>query len=243
MIEHMKKIKKKKGDKIMECSFCSEINNKEENNFFDIYLKEEFEKNGLDSRIVATTKKFVVMPMVGPLVPGYLLIVPKDHYLSIAQLPREQVEELKIIKEELKKVFKEYYGDCVFYEHGALSCSAKGGSCSDHAHLHIVAVDTDVKDKFDRYGYELRKIKDCSEITDQKQRNIPYLYYENQQGEMFVADAPVVESQFIRKLIAKDIDALDRALWNENIRKDWMIEIVKKLRPHFEQLKGNSIWE
>ena len=53
----------------MECSFCSEINGKEENNFFNIYLKDEFEKEGLNSRIVATTHKFVIMPMVGPLVP------------------------------------------------------------------------------------------------------------------------------------------------------------------------------
>lgn len=227
----------------MECSFCSEINGKEENNFFDIYLKEKFEKERLNSRIVATTHKFVIMPMVGPLVPGYLLIVPKDHYLSISQLPKEQIEELKIVKEELKKVFEEHYGKSVFYEHGALSCSAKGGSCSDHAHLHIVAVDIDVKDKFGQYGYELRKLDDYSEIINQKQRNIPYLYYENQKGEMFLTDAPIVESQFIRKLIAKDIDALDRALWNENIRIDWMIEIVKKLRPHFEKLKGTSIWE
>ena len=227
----------------MECSFCSEINGKEENNFFDIYLKEKFEKEGLNSRIVATTHKFVIMPMVGPLVPGYLLIVPKDHYLSISQLPKEQIEELKIVKEELKKVFEKHYGKSVFYEHGALSCSAKGGSCSDHAHLHIVAVDIDVKDKFGQYGSELRKLYDYSEMINQKQRNIPYLYYENQKGEMFLADAPIVESQFIRKLIAKDIDALDRALWNENIRIDWMIEIVKKLRPHFEKLKGTSIWE
>lgn len=41
----------------MECSFCSEMNNKKENNFFDIYLKEEFENAGLENRIVATTKK------------------------------------------------------------------------------------------------------------------------------------------------------------------------------------------
>ena len=60
----------------------------------------------MNSRIVATTHKFVIMPMVGPLVPGYLLIVPKDHYLSISQLPKEQIEELKIVKEELKKVFE-----------------------------------------------------------------------------------------------------------------------------------------
>lgn len=63
----------------MECSFCSEINGKEENNFFNIYLKDEFGKEGLNSRIVATTHNFVIMPMVGPLVPGYLLIVPKNH--------------------------------------------------------------------------------------------------------------------------------------------------------------------
>ena len=227
----------------MECSFCSEINGKEENNFFNIYLKDEFGKEGLNSRIVATTHNFVIMPMVGPLVPGYLLIVPKNHCLSISQLAQNQIEELKIIKEELKKVFEQKYGKSVFYEHGALSCSAKGGSCSDHAHLHIVAVDTDVKDKFHKYGYELRELKNYNKIINQKQRNIPYLYYENQNGEMFLADAPIVESQFIRKLIAKDINALDRALWNENIRKDWMIEIVKTLRPHFDKMKGNSIWE
>ena len=86
----------------------------------------------------------------------------------------------KHLKEELKKVFKQYYGKFVFFEHGALSCSAKGGCCSDHAHLHIVAVDIDVKDEFSKYGYKLRKIEDYSEIIDQKQRNTPYLYYENQ---------------------------------------------------------------
>ena len=99
---------------------------------------------------------------------------------------------------------------------------------------------TDVKDKFHKYGYELRELKNYNEIINQKQRNIPYLYYENQNGEMFLADAPVVESQFIRKLIAKDINALDRALWNENIRK---ADIVKTLRPYFDKMKGNSIWE
>ena len=52
--------------------------------------KYEIIEEGLNSRIVATTKKFVIMPMVGPLVPGYLLIVPKDHYLSIERLPKEQ---------------------------------------------------------------------------------------------------------------------------------------------------------
>ena len=96
-------------------------------------------------------------------------LTQKDHYLSISQLPKEQVEELKIIKEELKKVFEQNYGKSVFYEHGALSCSAKGGCCSDHAHLHIVAVDIDVKDHFNKYGYELREIEDYNEIVNQKQ--------------------------------------------------------------------------
>ena len=217
----------------MKCSFCSEITDQEENNFFEIYLKKEFNEAGLQSRIVATTKYFVIMPMVGPLVKGYLLIVPKDHYLSISQLPSCQIQELIAIKSELRNIFNILFGKCVFFEHGALSCTAKGGSCSDHAHLHIVAVDVDVKEKFSEYGYDLVEISDYRDITKQKERNIPYLFYENQDSQMYVADAPVVESQFIRKLIAKEINASERALWNENIRKDWMIEIVKEMRPFF----------
>lgn len=227
----------------MKCSFCSEICGSEENNFFEIYVKNKFEDKKLNSRIVASTKNFVIMPMVGPLVPGYLLVVPKEHYLSIAQLPNNQIEELKIIKNELKKVFKNYYGDVVFYEHGAISCTKKGGSCSDHAHLHVVGVNVDVKNEFKKYGYKLREIKEYSDIIQQKKRNMPYLYYENQEERMFIADAPVVESQFIRKLIAKNIQAIDRMLWNENIRIDWMIDIVNNLKPYFKKLKGKSIWE
>ena len=48
-------------------------------------------------------------------------------------------------------------------------------------------------------------------------------------NNMYVYDAPIVESQFIRKLIAKKIGAEERFLWNSNPNLEWMVEIIHDL--------------
>ena len=79
------------------------------------------------------------------------------------------------------------------------------------------------------------------DIKDQVERNQPYLFYENQVGEMFLIDAPVIESQFIRKLIAKEINDVSRAYWGDNLQIDWMISTIKKLKPYFEKHRKCTI--
>lgn len=76
-------------------------------------------------------------------------------------------------------------------------------------------------------------------------RDIPYLYYENQKNECFIMDAPIVESQFIRKLIAVTINAEDRIYWSNSLQIFWIIDIIQKMKPVFTKLKikGKSIWQ
>lgn len=225
------------------CSFCNELFGEPDNNFYEIYLREEFKKNGLTSRIVAETKNFVILPMVGPLVPGYLLILPRRHVQSFSFLSEDELREAVNIKTTIKRIFEKEFGRSVVYEHGALTNTLRGGCCSDHAHLHIVAVDVNVDDEFQRFGFEVRKLNDFLNISRQVERNSPYLFYENQLGEQIIMDVDVIESQFIRKLIASKIDASDRALWNKNIQLDWMIQIIKQMKPFFEPMKGVGIWK
>ena len=225
------------------CSFCNEFLNEKNNNFYKMYLQEEFEKNGLYSRIIAKTKNFYILPMVGPLVPGYLLVVPKKHYVSFAFQTESELREAQLIVKTIREIFRKFYGTSVVFEHGALSSCVKGGCCSDHAHLHIVAVDTDIIEQFSEKGFEVREIEGITSLGTQKKRHRPYLYYENQKDRAVIMDVGVIESQYIRKLIAKKMDVLDRALWNENYQIAWMIEIVKKLKPEFDNLRGNGLWE
>lgn len=223
------------------CSFCQELANKDYNNFFELYLKDKFNKAGLQSRIIGETKYFVVFPMVGPLVPGYLLVLPKRHVESISMLTEHELEELYVVKNEIQCIFVKYFGESIVYEHGALTSTLRGGCCSDHAHLHIVAIDVDVSDTL-RKNFEVRYLSDLRHISEQLEQHSPYLYYEDKKGQCLIMNVGIVESQYIRKLLASQIGDVEHVFWNNNIEYDWMINIVKLLKPEFEGRRGNGLW-
>ncbi len=217
------------------CSFCDELTNSGENSFFDIFAKIEFAKADLDNRIVAETENFVLMPMVGPLVPMYLLLVSKKHFLSFAHMPVYMLAEAEGIMKKLFAVFSEIACKPVFFEHGPMSAKERGACCSDHAYIHSVAIEADITNDFEEREFVKRKILNLSEIKSQLLFNCPYLFYQNQAGEMYLADAPGVESQFIRKMLAVKIGAFSRIEWIDSRRTDWMIEVVKKIKPYFQK--------
>lgn len=225
-----------------DCSFCAEFHGDEANNFFAIHLQGEFQKVGIQSRIIGRSRNFFVLPMIGPLVRGYLLVIPRIHFLSFAHLPVELVCEAQMIMDSLREIFSIHYCPPIFFEHGPMGQSRKGGCCTDHAHLHVVAVECDVVNKFATFTYEPRRVNDLMDLSQQLIKDVPYLYYENQKGERWLMDAPVVESQFIRKLIAIEIGAPERAYWFNSLQISWIIDIIKRLKPVFDSLKGTSLW-
>jgi len=217
----------------MGCSFCDELSGTGDNNFFDTFAKIDFAKAGLDNRIVAETDNFVLMPMVGPLVPIYLLLVSKKHYLSFAHMPVNLLQETENIIKKLFSVFSDIACIPVFFEHGPMSPNERGACCSDHAHLHAVAIEADIKNDFEKKGLNKKKISSFLEIRNQLSAGCPYLFYQNQAREMYLVDASGVESQLIRKMLAVKIGAFSRLEWIDNRRTDWMIEVVKKIKPYF----------
>lgn len=223
----------------MLCSFCSEINNLKENNFFEMYVKKEFKKNNLTNRIIAESKYFLLMPMVGPLIDNYILIVSKEHYLSFAHMPKEALQEAILIKKEIRSFFKSIGEESVFFEHGPISENERGACCSDHAHLHCLGISIDVKQDFKVKGFILKRLNNFLEISIQLEKKLPYLYYENQVGESYISDAPLVESQFIRKLFASKLKNTNQMNWYEDYNIQAMINIIKKSTLYFK----SSLWK
>lgn len=225
-----------------DCTFCNEIHGYQEDNFYQMYLRDEFTKNGLKSRIVAETSNFLLLPMVGALVPGYLLLLPKEHYLSFSHLPNELLDEAMMIKQIMKEIFQKEYTTPVFFEHGPMSMRRSGGCCSRHAHLHIVAVDVDVSVDLGNAAFAVRGMDNFCDIRKQSERDVPYLYYENQLGEKIIMDAPNVYPQYIRCLIAKRLDKIELSSWQRNHQIPWMIDIIKRLRPIFQKEVDDGFW-
>lgn len=206
-----------------DCSFCSELNNCEYNNIFlQIF------KGSLPSRILKETTNFVVVPTLGQIVEGYLLIVSKEHYLSIGDLPYEYFDELSALKKETFDVLTKTYKSPIFYEHGAISYQQRGGCCVTHMHLHAIPTNVDLLPKITQHLKE-KQIQSILEIKRQFKKKVPYLFYETAKGEKYLFDALVMPSQHLRQLLAVELNLKDKWDWRRHIGEDKVIATLKKL--------------
>ena len=178
---------------------------------------------------VMSTKHFVAYITKGAFTPHYFLLVSKEHFERIADLPEEYLRDL----EELKRFFENYYRDVlqtefVSFEHGALSgCHAGGGKggCIDHLHLHMLPFKRgDLRSSVEReYQGELGKphhLNNLSELSRDEIRKHSYLFLQESSGEMFAF--PVVgeiPSQLMRKIISTKIGRGDQWNWREFVNE------------------------
>lgn len=190
-----------------ECTFCAELTGEETNNLLRIVLGE-----GYTTRVVRETENFVVLPTIGQIVEGYLLIVSKQHYLSFGHIPAQCFREFMNLKEETRQVLSEVYTSPIFFEHGPISESKRGGCCVEHAHLHGVPARIDLLDKL-QTDFHWRSISSMLALRQQIERGMPYLFYESRDRRMYVFDAPLVPSQYLRQLVATRLGLEERWDW------------------------------
>ncbi|WP_175484734.1 HIT family protein [Palleronia marisminoris] len=87
-------------------------------------------------RIIAKTDRFVVIPTLGQIFEGSLLILPTAHVETCAALDDgARAEMLGLVDNMVTRCA--VWGSPIVFEHGATS--AMGGGCGlHHAHLHVV---------------------------------------------------------------------------------------------------------
>jgi diadenosine tetraphosphate (Ap4A) HIT family hydrolase len=209
-----------------DCTICSELRGEDENNLIFRLLGKEF------NSIIKKTDNFAVIPTIGQIVEGYIMVVPLEHYNCIAGLPGHLFEEFDKLKMEcIEALFKIYGKRCICFEHGAVGTSfeKKAGCCTDHAHLHIVPVEIDLLREIEQI-FKSEKIETTERLSEKYKKGIPYLFFENSNREMYVFEAPLVESQYFRKLVAKNLGLIDKWDWRSNPGKYEIIATTEKLR-------------
>lgn len=89
-------------------------------------------------RILWETEHFLVVPSKGGFVPGWLMLIPKMHVLSMAQLPSSLSIEFEALFAEVCYQLQCAFGVATAFEHGASQPNTTFGCGIDHAHLHVV---------------------------------------------------------------------------------------------------------
>ena len=195
---------------------------------------DEFE-NGpkYGDRILYESKNFVVFPALGQIVEGYLLIAPKKHYIAMGEIPSRLYSELSSVCEKVRKILSENYQKPLFFEHGPVSQTKRGGCCVDHAHFHAVPVNVDILDDLAKH-FEYKEIKSFNELKKQFKKGAPYFYYESSSEEKYLFKIPeVVPSQYIRRLVAYKIGKPGRWDWRIYRGMDKLLRTVEKLKDKF----------
>jgi diadenosine tetraphosphate (Ap4A) HIT family hydrolase len=88
------------------------------------------QRSSITDQILKETPAFRIIADHAPLVPGHLLIVPRNHYTCYGDVPAALDDELFALKQEVQRFFLRYYEPTVFWEHGVFHQTVF------HAHLH-----------------------------------------------------------------------------------------------------------
>jgi ATP adenylyltransferase len=158
---------------------------------------------------------FIVVPSLGSLVEGWLLIVPKKHFICMGALPGELLRELGQVKTAVATMLSNQYGEICAFEHGPHSVNRQVGCGVDHAHLHLVPLEFDLRSAAESFmpsgvHWKPGDLESCRAVFGKGQ---DYLYIEQPLGRGRIAAHNEFGSQILRKAIAAHLGAPEQFNW------------------------------
>ncbi len=230
-----------------KCEFCTEFSR--DGSIASTLFTVLFPKR--EHRVLFESPNFVIVPSLGQIVEGYLLIITKEHYPSMGHLPPQLYAELLWTIERTCDILRTQYGcSCVQFEHGPVNSRQRGPCCIDHAHLHLVPMDLDLVStelQLARTSTADDYPKNASEYI---QAGLPYLYVKAQNGgthSAILMDASDLPSQYMRRILANAAGKPHEWDWALSVGTQELESCLDTLGPEFAKLEilhaEKCLWE
>jgi diadenosine tetraphosphate (Ap4A) HIT family hydrolase len=169
--------------------------------------------DSLGFRAAWCSDRLMVIPSIGPLRYGHVMLVPREHKNSFAAIEAHAMKHTQSAFDALLAKVEEAFGPCLAFEHGTRVGAAQGGCGIVHAHAHVVpAPNTSLSLPVvpaSRWS-ELEPARWMSHVA-RLARGGEYLFVRLATGRAHLAIARNVPSQFLRLWAS---GATDRASWD-----------------------------
>jgi len=167
--------------------------------------------------VLHESKSFVVLPTLGMLTEGWLLVVPKRWCLNFGYLTDSEQEDYESLKDYLFGFFRTCYTTPTIFEHGPAQRKSTVGCGVDHAHRHFVPL------QFNLAEEAIKQIEGnwsshagCdTELAEFALKREPYIHIE-QDGKSWIAKGREFEGQALRRVIAKRTHQPDFWDWKQH---------------------------
>lgn len=206
------------------CDFCDEFSQGSTNAFASLYGTK------LRDRVVASTRNFIVLPTLGPVTEGHILVLPKRHFRAVADIDDELIRECEEIVGWMKHVLNSQYGSCVLFEHGTRNSDVGCGIYHGHIHAVPIAKENDPIDILIA-KHKMLPVADFVGVKHSIMPEVSYLWYEDTNGKRYVCEASCLPSQYMRRLLA---GALGKEDWDwRHGYQDSFISTLARLKDVF----------
>ena len=161
---------------------------------------------------------FVLIPSLGAMVEGWVLVVPKKHCISMGALPVELRNEKQHIERQARALLKSRYGKKILaFEHGPGAENHGTGCGVDHAHLHLVPLNCDLLTQvrpFVPASVEWRP-SGWEQLAEAHAQGLDYLYFQAEGANAVMAVSQDFGSQVFRKAIASQLSMEVEYSWRD----------------------------
>jgi diadenosine tetraphosphate (Ap4A) HIT family hydrolase len=184
----------------MGCHFCSQLSAPS--------------RGDASQTILFESTSFVVWPSVGALVAGWLLIVPRQHTLALAEMSGAKLDELAALRSHVGAGLGDL-GPIVSFEHGPHAQGQEVGCGVDHAHLHVVPTDAEILAGTKKLFAPLtwQAVDSVAEGRNALDSDESYLYAQDQDGREWLASHTEIPSQLVRRVIASHLGRPEDYNW------------------------------
>jgi ATP adenylyltransferase len=183
-----------------------------------IVTEGRFTEREFFNQALLESSHFKVLPSLGSLVEGWLLIVPKKHFICFGALESPNLyQELDELVAEVCSIVEREFGDYIIFEHGPSQLNSVVGCGVDHAHLHIVPMTVDLMLESKRHisNCVWNKAEGIESTRAFFNRNENYLFIQDNDRSCFIATAPQIPSQTFRKIIAEKLGISNKYDWKK----------------------------
>src|SRR4051794_15575331 len=123
-----------------DCLICGQISGSPERDLIYSLLGGRYQRP-----VLLESRSFAVMPSVGPLVPGHVLICPRRHARSFAVLTAAETAEAALMLRTVERRLLDVFGGPVqFFEHGSAPVGTAVACSVEHAHVHALPAAPDL---------------------------------------------------------------------------------------------------
>ncbi len=206
-----------------DCPFCAEL----EGDGLSIFA--EMMGDRLPRRVVYEDEHFVVMPPLGEFMEGGLLLLTREHLLSLAHLAPSQFDHLERLLQALQRALVKVWGVApLVFEHGPAPDWSKGVCCVDHAHLNIFPAPVRVHPHL--AGRMNLSLGSLSEMTKLRRAEYGYLFVQENAGARRAYDGREVPTQLVRRIITSQLGISERWHWRDYVGRDELLATYQALK-------------